>query len=506
MSLRYNELTRDKSILFLLANRKILIKTALFLLLGSLTAWMTELPYGGWWFLLALTAFFHFYKKSNQPLLHAWLYQLGYFVNALWWIYISLHDVGRMHVLLSIFAVVALSSYLSIWFALSVATARKLIHFSFLPAALASSICLAEWLRGIVFTGFPWAGIAESQIDGAFFGWAPILGGLACTWIASFTAAFIALTKTSLIKKSITVLFIVSLSHGLALIPFTTPYGSGISVELLQGNFPQPLFMSQEQAIAQQDFYLKKLSTSSAQLVVAPETALPITDRVLNVESLQKSLGDKNQFFLSGILGSHDNQELSNSALGFDHKQTYRYDKHHLVPFGEFVPTGFQWFVNAFGVPLGQFKRGDLIQNPMVLHTEKPIRLGVMICYEDVFGSEIAKRQKYDLQGHHIWVNITNLAWFGESQAAEQQLRLARLRSLETGIPTIRATNTGLTGIINERGQVTSTLAEFEQETLTGTVQPFSGKTPYVHLGNLPILGISILTLFFCWIRSKKLV
>lgn len=168
--------------------------------------------------------------------------------------------------------------------------------FSFLPAALASSICLAEWLRGIVFTGFPWAGIAESQIDGAFFGWAPILGGLACTWIASFTAAFIALTKTSLIKKSITVLFIVSLSHGLALIPFTTPYGSGISVELLQGNFPQPLFMSQEQAIAQQDFYLKKLSTSSAQLVVAPETALPITDRVLNVESLQKSLGDKNQF------------------------------------------------------------------------------------------------------------------------------------------------------------------------------------------------------------------
>lgn len=496
----------DRFILFLQANSKILIKTVLFFLLGSLTAWLTELPYGGWWFLAALTIFFHFYKKTNQPFLHAWLYQLGYFVNALWWIYISLHDVGRMHVLLSIFAVIALSAYLSIWFSVSVATTQRIIHTSFLPIGLASSICLAEWLRGMVLTGFPWAGIAESQIDGAFFGWAPILGGLACTWVVSFTAAFIAITQISLLKKCIAVLFMVSLSHGLALIPFTTPYGAGISVELLQGNFPQPLFMSQEQAIAQQDFYLKKLNTSSAQLIVAPETALPMTDRTLDIQPLQKSLRDKNQFFLSGILGSHESRELSNSALGFNHHQSYRYDKHHLVPFGEYVPLGFQWFVDAFGVPLGHFKAGQLIQNPMILQSEKPIRLGVMICYEDVFGSEIAKRQKYDPEGHHIWVNITNLAWFGDSQAAEQQLRLARLRSLETGIPTIRATNTGLTGIINERGQVTATLPEFEQETLVSTVQPFSGKTPYVHLGNLPIIGISILTLFFCWIRSKKQV
>ena len=99
---------------------------------------------------------------------------------------------------------------------------------------------------------------------------------------------------------------------------------------------------------------------------------------------------------------------------------------------------------------------------------------------------------------------MTNLAWFGKTSAPDQQLRLAQLRSLETGLPTIRATNTGYTAIIDEKGVVQSKLPIFVQDTLIGSVQPRSGTTPYVRLGDVPILLFCFANLIFAW-RQKKL-
>jgi apolipoprotein N-acyltransferase len=127
-----------------------------------------------------------------------------------------------------------------------------------------------------------------------------------------------------------------------------------------------------------------------------------------------------------------------------------------------------------------------------------------MICYEDVFGDEIAARQRDASIKHHLWINLTNLAWFGDSQAAEQQLRLAQLRSMETGIPTLRATNTGITAIVDHRGRIVAQLPEFKQDTLQNYVQPHSGMTPYVNWGNMPILLLSILILVLGWYQTKK--
>jgi apolipoprotein N-acyltransferase len=127
-----------------------------------------------------------------------------------------------------------------------------------------------------------------------------------------------------------------------------------------------------------------------------------------------------------------------------------------------------------------------------------------MICYEDVFGDEIAARQRDASVKHHLWINLTNLAWFGDSQASEQQLRLAQLRSMETGIPTLRATNTGVTAIVNHRGQVIAQLPEFQQSILKNHVQPHSGITPFVTWGNIPILLLSIGILVLGWQQTKK--
>jgi apolipoprotein N-acyltransferase len=161
-----------------------LIKALLFFLLGSACSWVIELPYGGWWLILGLAVYLSFIAKGEPPFKSAWLFGLGYFCNALWWIYISLHDVGGVPFALSVFAVFALSTYLAI----TPALAYKLSHRFQKPYwrlfAIASSWTLFEWLRGQLFTGFPWAGIAESQIDGPFSSIAPYLGGLACTWLA----------------------------------------------------------------------------------------------------------------------------------------------------------------------------------------------------------------------------------------------------------------------------------------------------------------------------------
>jgi apolipoprotein N-acyltransferase len=128
-----------------------------------------------------------------------------------------------------------------------------------------------------------------------------------------------------------------------------------------------------------------------------------------------------------------------------------------------------------------------------------------MICYEDVFGNEIAARVRNAQNPPGFLINMTNLAWFGKTSAPAQHLRLAQLRSLETGLPSIRATNTGTTAIINEHGVVQSQLPIFVQDKLVGSVQPRIGQTPYVRLGDAPILFFSITCLILAWLQKRRL-
>jgi apolipoprotein N-acyltransferase len=187
----------------------------------------------------------------------------------------------------------------------------------------------------------------------------------------------------------------------------------------------------------------------------------------------------------------------------------YHYDKYHLVPFGEFIPPGFQWFVDAFKVPMSNFARGAITQSPFpVLGQHHDIHkaqyAAISICYEDIFSNEIASRLRQSQNPVSFLINVTNLAWFGRSQAPMQQLRLSQLRSVETGLPSLRATNTGITAIIDHRGKVQAVLDQFVQGELSGTVQPYIGQTPYVIWGNWPILIFSLLILLTAYLRFRK--
>jgi apolipoprotein N-acyltransferase len=139
-----------------------------------------------------------------------------------------------------------------------------------------------------------------------------------------------------------------------------------------------------------------------------------------------------------------------------------------------------------------------------VRNHEDPIYAAVTICYEDVFGGELASRLRNGAKPTNLLINLTNLAWFGDSQAPTQQLRLSQLRSKETGLPALRATNTGITAVLGPDGRVLKALPEFTQTTLSTQVQAYSGKTPYVIWGNLPILGVSCLLLLWGLIRHRR--
>jgi apolipoprotein N-acyltransferase len=487
--------------------------------LGVVLAGAAELPLGGWLQIPILGLIFWQLSKSSATSLKnhlaaAMSFALGYFVCGLWWIYISLHDVGGMNAMLSGAAVFLLSSYTSIFFVLACLPIFYFRKSPILGLILGASWVLAEYVRNILFTGFPWLGLAETQVHGPFASIAPYLGGLGCTFFVVLSAWQLLHLRKNRRGLAIFAISITALAQLPALWAFTKPSGEPLSVELIQGNFSQHLIFSREGMFRQIQFYENAMINSQAQLVVSPETSLPWPEMSLplgTLDNLQNLANHNNSTLLFGVIGRHENppdgREFSNRALGLgDHSPPYRYDKSHLVPFGEFIPPGFRWFVNAFSVPLSDFARGPINQPlfRIARQGQEPLYAAITICYEDVFGGELATRLRNSEEEANLLINMTNLAWFGASQAPTQQLRLSQLRSLETGLPALRATNTGVTAVLGPDGKVLAQLPQFTQGTLSAKLQPYRGKTPYVRWGNAPILSLACLLLVLGFIRQKR--
>lgn len=487
--------------------------------LGLLLAGAAELSCGGWFQIPILSAVWYLFSHHKTPslkrhFLSGMLFGLGYFILGLWWIYISLHDVGGMNAALSCAAVFLLSGGMAIFFSCASLAIPLFRRSPLAGLLLAANWVVIEYLREIIFTGFPWMGFAETQIHGPFAAIAPYLGGLGCTFLVVLTSWQLLRLRKHFKTAFVSILCLVGLTQVMSLWTFTRPIGEALTVELIQGNFAQSLVFKPEGMLRQIEFYKSAMTQSHADLVVSPETALPWPEPNLprgTLEDLQTYATNNNAFLLFGVLGRYfnpaDGREFSNRALGLSPSNSpYRYDKSHLVPFGEFIPPGFHWFVQAFSVPLSDFSRGPKDQ-PFFLINRKgqpPLYAAITICYEDVFGGELGKRLRDSKKPANLLINMTNLAWFGASQAPSQQLRLSQLRSLETGLPAIRATNTGITAVLGSDGTVVAQLPQFTQGVLSASVQPYSGKTPYVIWGNIPILSISCLLLIFGLARQKR--
>ena len=477
-------------------------------------------PFGWWPLQIATLAFvFHLVLHAatvKRSALLGWAYCSGWLIAGTYWLYISMHNFGGMPAPLAALAVVLLGAGLSLLAALAMGVGSWLRQRWQLSDAIAlllvfpSLWTFAEWARGWVFTGFPWVGAGYAHSVGPLAGFAPLLGVYGLALLAALIAGSLALTPK---KKMAAAIAIAILATGFALKPiqWTKAHGNPISVRLLQGNVSQEMKFAPEQIEASLALYYDMISAAPADLIATPETALPLLSRQLPPDylgSLAKFASQMHSHLLLGIPVSEGPMDYANSVIGFAPSSVttpYRYDKHHLVPFGEFIPTGFRWFVDLMNMPLGDFSRGKLLQAPFAI---KDQRVLPNICYEDLFGEEIAAQlaasRTSNLPQATILLNMSNIAWFGDSIALPQHLQISQMRSLETGRPMLRATNTGATAIIKANGDIAAQLRPYSRDTLTANVQGFEGLTPYVIYGNKLVLALAMLMLGAAWFVSRK--
>jgi len=292
---------------------------------------------------------------------------------------------------------------------------------------------------------------------------------------------------------------------------FTQSAGTA-EVELLQANISQTDKFEATRGIRDAlGWYGERLLASRQPLVIAPETAIPLLPRHLPPgywQALQDHFAGSQQLALVGVPWGDAVQGYSNSlqALGPQGQADYRYDKFHLVPFGEFIPTGFGWFVRQMQIPLGDFVRGSVHQPSIEWQGQ---RLAPNICYEDLFGEELATRFAADEVPPTVLVNVSNIAWFGNTVAVDQHLNISRLRAMELGRPMLRATNTGATAIIDHRGQVKGLLPRFTRGSLIGTFEGRTGLTPYARwaaaFGLWPLWGLALLVVgWAAWCARRR--
>jgi apolipoprotein N-acyltransferase len=434
----------------------------------------------------------------------AWVFGTAWLAGTFWGFYISMHVYGDLAAPIAAAAVLLLAVFLSLDYALAAALfALGRTGRPWRDAALFAGLWLgAELLRGTLYTGLPWGAGGYAHTDGPLAALAPWVGvygiGAAATWLAYLLSLLVqrgALRSWRywLAVAGSAALLAACNVQAIAPPPAAASSAPRLRVALLQGNIPQeekfeggtgiPLALA---------WYGRMLRDTDAQLIVAPETAIPLLPSQLPdgyLESLRDIFGSDGRAALVGIpLGDLDTG-YTNSVMGFKPGDAgYRYHKHHLVPFGEFIPPLFKWFTRMMNIPLGDFNRGGVGQPSFAWQGQ---RLAPNICYEDLFGEELGARFRDPATAPTIFVNLSNLGWFGDSVAIDQHLQISRMRALEFERPMIRATNTGATAIIDRFGRVTKALPRFTRGVLVGEVEGGTAMTPYARwvasLGLLPL-------------------
>jgi apolipoprotein N-acyltransferase len=420
---------------------------------------------------------------------------LGFFIAGVSWVFVSLSVYGGMPTWLAALATFLFCALLALFPAIVGAvqarwpvppTLRLLV---LVPLAWG----VTEWVRGWLFTGFPWLVMGYSQVPASpLAGYAPLVGVYGVSFLLALIAALLAwgvARRGALAPRVWAAVAIVALGLGgqvLRGIAWTTPDGAPTSVALLQGNIPQEMKWQPEKTHATLESYARMAAASPAKLIILPETALPLFESDLPdfYRSGLASLGRKNGGdVLTGLPTGSPYGAYYNSVVSFGSAPGQRYHKVHLVPFGEYIPLKavWGWVIQVLHIPLSDFARGDARQTPLAIGGQ---RVAADICYEDAFGEEIIRQ----LPAASVLVNVSNLAWFGDSLAPWQHAQMSQMRALETGRMMLRATNTGLTAIIDAKGRVLASLPPFTAGSLSGEIQGYAGSTPYVRWGNAPVL------------------
>ncbi|MGI9134564.1 MAG: apolipoprotein N-acyltransferase, partial [Rhodoferax sp.] len=394
---------------------------------------------------------------------------------------------GGLHSVLAVIALIALATALGLYYAVACATYWALSHrvqSAWAPLAFAACWLIAELARGTWLTGFGWGAIGYAHIDGPLAGFIPWVGAYGVTALAALLAALLAQRK---LPKSPHPILLATLVLAMGwwlpqLMPSWSTDSGTLSVSLLQGNIAQDQKFESGTGVPQAlQWYGEQLDRSRSTLVVAPETAIALLPQELPAgywDAVRERFALPGQAALVGIPWGNYAQGYTNSVAGLRPVpgEVWRYDKHHLVPFGEFIPPWFKWFTRLMNIPLGDFNRGSLGQFPFEWAGQ---RISPNICYEDLFGEELGQRFADPAHAPTLFVNVSNLGWFGDTVIIDQHLQISRMRALEFERPFVRATNTGATVIMDHRARIAAALPRSTRGVLVGQVQGRDGLTPY---------------------------
>ena len=407
------------------------------------------------------------------------------------WVYVSLSVFGGMPWWLAgpaaflFCAVMALFPMAAGW----IFKHRQPLHFWQQAILFASLLALGDWIRSWLFTGFPWLALGYAQAPPSpLAGFAPLLGVFGLSWLVALSGALLLRWRSGL---PVIALLIAS-GWALGQVAWTTPTGEPLRVALVQGNIPQEMKFRPDAFCRTLELYRELIEAHPAQLTLLPETAFPVFLDQLPapyVEALKTLARRQQGDIVFGTL-TGDGNAYYNSAVSLGSSPLQTYSKSHLVPYGEFIPPGFAWFMAYANIPASSFSRGPEKQAPLAVAGQQ---VAANICYEDVFGNEIIRA----LPQGGILANLSNTAWFGRSLAQPQHLQIAQMRALETGRPMLRATNTGMTAIVGADGVIQASLPPFTTGVLTGEIRAHGGLTPFGRWGDWPAVGLILVLLVF---------
>jgi len=446
-------------------------------------------------------------RRTRAVLAHGYCFGLGYAGLGVYWIYHSIADYGggplaavlATSTLVALFALIPMSALFIGWWAGAGQAGRRVL------LALPLAWLLVEWVRSWLFTGATWLSVGYSQIDTPLAHFAPLFGvygpGLGVALLAGTLAWWLLRPRSA--RVALPVAATVGLTLGGVALErdWTRPMDGPVTVAMLQGNIAQDRKWDPDERGAILAEYLRMSRAEFGQdLIVWPETALPVFYHQAR-EWIDRLAAQAAAAGSSIVLGAPVAAEggLYN-AVAVPGEAPQFYYKRHLVPFGEYVPFrdvagGVLDFV---GTPLGDFNAGTRA-DPLQAAGHA---LGVSICYEVTFGDEVADA----LPAAEILLNVSNDAWFGASTAPWQHLQMARMRALETGRPMIRATNTGISALIDPKGRIAVEGPLFERAVVRGTVRPHVGVTPYGRWRDWPMavfaLGGTVLLGATRWRRA----
>ena len=439
---------------------------------------------------LALAGLFLLWRAAPDGARALWLglaWGAGFFLCGVSWVYVSLSVFGGMAPPAAAAATLAFCLYLSLFPALAGYLFRRLVSADSGPFSAASLFAglwmLTEWLRGTLFTGFPWLALGYSQSPPSpLAGWASVLGVYGLGFIVALIAGLLA----SAWRRPAAWAAILLLSAGGVLLrqmDWTQPQGAPLKVSLLQGNVPQSLKWDPKRLPLSIETYIGLAQANPAALTVLPETAIPLYFNEVPREVL-RSLTAHGDALIGVAVGTTDGGYTNGAVALTRELAPSAYAKRHLVPFGEYPPPGFAWFFRFAHIPMSDFTSGPVLQVPLDIAGQ---RIAPNICYEDLFGEELLS----SLPAATLLVNLSNTAWFGDSLAQPQHLQIARLRALETGRVMLRATNTGMTAMVRPDGSIAAALPPFTTAALVVEAQGRTGLTPFARWGNALALLIA---------------